>query len=146
VIGMTILLNGLSDKWKLKLVGDRDLPNHGVGNGITFPVVDLSSIRLTLCVATKHNLEIAVLDILTAFLECPLYETQFMRVSEGHWRDLHCRSPPLVKLNNTQYYTKLLSRWVEVKAILPSGKLELLTLQLHPPTRIWEFMNPSASS
>jgi hypothetical protein len=38
----------------------------------------------------------------------------------------------------------IFSRWVEVKATLLTRKLELLTLELHPPTRSWDSMNPPA--
>ena len=43
-------------------------------------------------------------------------------------------------------YSQIFSGWVEVKATLPTGKLELLTLELHPPTRRWESVNPPAGS
>jgi len=44
------------------------------------------------------------------------------------------------------YYSQIFSGWVEVKATLPTGKLKLLTLELHPPTRRWESVNPPAGS
>jgi hypothetical protein len=49
-------------------------------------VVDSASIRLALGLAAKHDLEIAVLDIPTAFLGCPLYETLYMRLPIGPTR------------------------------------------------------------
>jgi len=42
------------------------------------------------------------------------------------------------------HLSHIFSGWVEVKAILPTGKLELLTLELHPPTRSLESVNPPA--
>jgi hypothetical protein len=44
------------------------------------------------------------------------------------------------------HYSQIFSGWVEVKATLPTGKLELLTLELHPPTKRWESVNPLARS
>jgi hypothetical protein len=44
------------------------------------------------------------------------------------------------------YYSQIFSGWVEVKASLPTGKLELLTLELHPLIRSWESLNPPAGS
>jgi hypothetical protein len=43
-------------------------------------------------------------------------------------------------------YSQIFNDWVEVKATRPTGKLELLTLELHPPTRRWESVNPPAGS
>jgi len=44
------------------------------------------------------------------------------------------------------YYCHIVSQWVEVKATLPTGKLELFKQEQHPPTRSWESMNPLAGS
>ena len=41
-------------------------------------------------------------------------------------------------------YNQVFSRCVEVKATLPTAKLDHLTLELHPPTRRWESINPTA--
>jgi hypothetical protein len=43
-------------------------------------------------------------------------------------------------------YNQIFSGWVEVNASLPTGKLELLTLELHPPTRSGESVSPPAGS
>jgi len=43
-------------------------------------------------------------------------------------------------------YSQIFSRWVEVKATLPTAKLEHFYLELFLPTRSWEFMNPPAGS
>jgi hypothetical protein len=43
-----------------------------------------------------------------------------------------------------EHYSQIFRRWVEFNATLPTCKLELLTLELHPPTRSWESMNPQA--
>jgi len=68
------------------------------------------SIRLALGLAAKQDLEIAVLDIPTAFLGCPLHETLYMRLSEGEWPDPYGCTRPLVKLNKTWYGIKQANR------------------------------------
>ena len=52
-------------------------------NEITSPVIDSASIRLALGLAAEYDLEIAILDIPTAFLGCPLHEILYMRLPEG---------------------------------------------------------------
>jgi len=117
VMGRKLMANGTIDKWKVRLVGRGDLQNSGNYNDITSPIIDSGSIRLALGVAAKHNLEIAVLDIPTAFLGCPLHETLYMRLPEGDRLDPYGRTRPLVKLNKTlygiaqanrEYYTQVL--------------------------------------
>ena len=44
------------------------------------------------------------------------------------------------------HYSQIFSGWVEVKATLPTGTLELLPLELHPPSRSWQSVNPPAGS
>jgi hypothetical protein len=68
----------------------------------------LHSIWLTLGLAAKHDLEIAVLDIPTAFLGYPLHRTLYMPLPlpYGEWPDPYGRTRPLVKLNETLYGIK----------------------------------------
>jgi len=63
----------------------------------------LASIRLALGLAAKHDLEIPVLDIPTAFLGCLVDETLYMCLREHEWPDPYGRTRPLVKLNKTLY-------------------------------------------
>jgi len=106
VMGRNLMANGTIDKWKVRLVGRGDLQKPGDYNDITPAVIDLASIRLALGLAAKHDLELAVLDIPTAFLGCPLHETLHMRVPDGEWLDPYGRTTPLVKLNKTLYGIK----------------------------------------
>jgi hypothetical protein len=62
--------------------------------------------RVTCRRYTMHDVEIAVLDIPTAFLGCPLHETLYMRLPECEWPDPYGRARPLVKLNKTLYGIK----------------------------------------
>jgi len=95
VMGRKLLANGQIDKWKVRLVGRGDQQKASDYNDITFLVIDSASIRLALGLAAKYNLEIAVLDIPTAFLGCPLHETLYMRFPGGDWlMDPHSRSRP----------------------------------------------------
>jgi hypothetical protein len=110
VMGRKLMANGTIDKWKVRLVSRGDLQKHGDYNDITFPVIDSASIRLALSLAAKHDLEIAVLDIPTAFLSCPLHETLYMRLPDGEWPDPYGRTRPLVKLNKTIYGIKHANR------------------------------------
>jgi hypothetical protein len=110
VMGRKLMANGTIDKWKVRLVGRGDLQKPGDYNDITSPVIDSASIRLALGLAAKHDLEIAVLDIPTAFLGCPLHETLYMRLPEGEWPDPYGHTRPLVKLNKTLYGIKQANR------------------------------------
>jgi len=110
VMGRKLLANGKIDKWKVRLVSRGDQQKPGDYNDITSPVIDSASIRLALGLAAKHDLEIAVLDIPTAFLGCPLYETLYMRLPDGEWPDPHGRASPIVKLNKTLYGIKQANR------------------------------------
>jgi len=106
VMGRKRMANGTIDKWKVRLVGHGDLQKPGNYNDITSPVIDSASIRLALSLAAKHDLEIAVLGIPTAFLSCPLHETLYMRLPEDEWPDPYGRAKPQVKLNKTMYGIK----------------------------------------
>jgi hypothetical protein len=106
VMGRKLMPNGTIDKWIVRLVGRGDLQKPGDYKDITSPVIDSSSIRLALGLAAKPDHEIAVLDIPTAFLRCPLHETLYMRLREGEWSDPYGRTRPLVTLNKTFYGIK----------------------------------------
>jgi len=106
VMGRNLMANGTIDKCKVRLVGRGDLQMPGDFNDITSPVIDWASIRLALGFAAKHDIEIAILDIPTAFLGCPLHDTPYMRLPDGEWPDPYCRARPLVKLNKTLYGIK----------------------------------------
>ena len=110
VMGRKLIAKGTIDKWKVRLVGRGDLQKPGDYNDITSPVIDLASIRLTLSLAAKHDLEIAVLDIPTAFLGCPLHGTLYMRLPDGEWPDPYGSARPLLKLNTTLYAIKQANR------------------------------------
>jgi len=110
VMGRKQMANGTIDKWKVQLVGRCDLQKPGDYNNIISPVIDSALIRLALELAAKHDLGIAVLDIPTAFLGCPLHETLYMRLAEGEWPDPCGRTRPLMKLNKTLYGIKQANR------------------------------------
>jgi len=111
VMGRKLLANGQTEKWKVRLVGRGDQQTPGDYNDIISPVIDLASVRLALALAAKHDLEIAVLDIPTAFLGCHLQETLYMRLPDGEWPDdRYCRARPIVKLNKTLYGIKQANR------------------------------------
>ena len=111
VMGRKLLANGQTEKWKVRLVGRGDQQKPGDYNDITSTVIDSASVRLALGLAAKHDLEIAVLDIPTAFLGCPLQETLYMRLPDGEWPDdPYCRARPIVKLNKTLYGIKQRNR------------------------------------
>jgi hypothetical protein len=86
------MAKGTIDKWKVRRVSLGDPQNPGDYNDITSPVIDSASIRLALGLAAKNDLQIAVLDIPTAYLSCPLHETLYMRLPEGEWPDPYGRT------------------------------------------------------
>jgi len=110
VVGRKLMANGTIDKWKVRLVSQRDLQKPGDYNDITSPAIDLASIRLALRLAAKHDLEIAVLDIPTDSFGCPLHETLYMRLTDGEWPDPYGRTRSLIKLNKTLYCIKQAKR------------------------------------
>jgi len=77
VMGRKLMANVTIDKWKVRLVGHGDHQKPPDFNDITSAVIDSASIRLAVGLAAKHDLDIAVLDILTAFLGCSLDETPY---------------------------------------------------------------------
>jgi hypothetical protein len=83
VMGRKLLANGQTEKWKVRLVGHGDQQKPGDYNDITSPGIDSASVRLALGLAAKHDLGIAILDIPTAFLGCPLQETLYMPLPDG---------------------------------------------------------------
>jgi len=110
VMGRKLMANGTIDKWKVRLVSRGDLQKPGDYNDITSPVIDSAWIWLALGLAAKHDLEIAVLDILTTFLGCPLHKTLYMRLPEGEWPDPYGHTRHLLKLNKTLYGIKQANR------------------------------------
>jgi hypothetical protein len=73
VLGLKLNADGSTNKWKARLVGrgDRQVEGRDFGD-ITSLVVDSTSIRLILGIAARENLDMATLDVPTAFLGCPL--------------------------------------------------------------------------
>jgi len=111
VMGRKHLANGQTEKWKVRQVGRGDEQKPGDYNDITSPVIDSASGRLALGIAAKHDLEIAVHDIPTAFLGCPMQETLYMRLPDGEWPDdPSSQARPIVKLNKTLYGIKQANR------------------------------------
>jgi len=110
VMRRQLICNRTIDKWNVRLVGRGDLQKPGDYNDITSPVIDSASIQLALDLAAKHDLEIAVLDIPTAFLGCPLHATLYTPLPDGEWRDPYGQARPLVKLNKTLYRIKQANR------------------------------------
>jgi hypothetical protein len=110
VMGRKLMANETIEKWKVRLVSRGDLQKPGGYNDISSPVIDSASIGLALGLAAKLDLEIAVLNIPTAFLGCPLHATLDMRLPEGEWPDPYGPTRPLVKLNKTLYGIKQANR------------------------------------
>jgi hypothetical protein len=110
VMRKKLMANGTIDKWKVRHVGRGDLQKSSDSNVITTPVIDSASIRLTFGHAANHELEITVLDILTAILGGPLDETLYMCLPAGEWPDPEGRARPLVKLNKTLHRIKQANR------------------------------------
>jgi hypothetical protein len=71
--GKELLANRQIDKWKVRLVSHGGQQKPGNYNDITSPVINSTSIRLALSLAANYDLEVAVLDIPTAFLGYPLF-------------------------------------------------------------------------
>jgi len=116
VMGRKLMANARIDKWKVRLVGRGDLQKSGDCTEITSAVIDSASIRLALSLAAEHDLEIAILDIPTAFHTCPLHESLYMSLPDGEWPDPYGHTRPLVRLNKTfcgieqanrEYYEKV---------------------------------------
>jgi hypothetical protein len=116
VMGRQLMAKGTIDKWKVGHVGCGDLQKHGDNHDITSPVIDSASIRLALSHSVKHHLEIAILDIPTAFLCCPLHQTLYMRLPQGETPDAYGLARPLVKLNKSLYSLKH-ANWEYYKAV-----------------------------
>jgi hypothetical protein len=110
VMGRKLLANVTIDKWKVQPLSRGDLQKPGNYNDITSPVIDSASIRLAIGLPAKHDVEIAILDILTAFLGCQLHETLYMCPSEGEWPDRYGSTRPVAKLNESLLSIKQANR------------------------------------
>jgi hypothetical protein len=82
------------------------------------------STRIELCLPTgkcqASTMEISILQ--------PEVESFPRRMAFSDW---------MLRMSQSNiYYSQIFSGWVEVKATLPTGKMELLTLELHPPTNL----------
>ena len=77
VISRKLVAKGQTEKWNVRLVGRGDQQKPADHNDITSPVTDSASVQLAHRHAAKHDIEIAVLDILTAFLSWLWHETLY---------------------------------------------------------------------
>jgi hypothetical protein len=80
-------VNGKVLRYKARLVAQGFSQREGIDYTNTFaPVVRLTSIRITLAIATNLNLEIDHLDVETAFLNGKIDEEIYMRAPKGFER------------------------------------------------------------
>ena len=101
---LTIKLNvdGSINKYKARLVARGFSQNPADYGKITSPVIDAATIRYTLGFATVNDLEIAVLDVPTAYLGATLEEEVYLRLPDTDWRMFGLSSPrPVVRLKKS---------------------------------------------
>jgi len=73
------------NKYKVRLVARGFSQNPEDYGSITSPVIDTAVIRYTLGHAALHDLEIATLDVPTAYLGATLHEDVFMHLPDADW-------------------------------------------------------------
>ena len=78
------LLNGQIDRYKARLVARGFSQKYGIDYYETFaPVVRMESLRILLAIATKEDLEIHQMDVITAYLAGDLKEEIYMETPLG---------------------------------------------------------------
>jgi hypothetical protein len=96
------LPDGTIEKYKARLVVRGDMQTSAEYSEISSPVVDAEVIRLTLAEAARKDLDIAVLDVPTAYLGATLQEEVHIRLPAAVWKDDPWgRKRPLVRLKKS---------------------------------------------
>jgi hypothetical protein len=94
--------DGTIEKYKVRLVARGDMQSAEEYSEISSPVVDAEVVRLTLSEAARNDLEIAVLDVPTAYLGATLQEEVYLRLPTAVWADDPWkRKRPLVRLKKS---------------------------------------------
>jgi len=102
VFSIKLKVDGSKDKYKACLVARGFSQNPEDYGSITSPVIDTAVIRYTLGCAALHDLEIATLDVPTAYLGATLHEDVFMRLPDANWSEFGLMgSRPCVKLKKS---------------------------------------------
>lgn len=103
VLSIKLKVDGSVDKYKARLVARGYSQNPEDYGEITSPVIDAAAIRYTLGYAAIHDLEIATLDVPTAYLGATLHEEVYMRLPDADWSQLGYpdESRPIVKLRKS---------------------------------------------
>ena len=94
--------DGSIERYKARVVA-RGFTQHPDEYGeISSPVIDAAVIRYSLGLAATHDLEIAVLDVPTAYLGATLHEEVYMRLPEADWTSIgFSEVRPVVKLRKS---------------------------------------------
>jgi len=102
VFSIKLKVDGSKDKYKARLVARGFSQNPEDYGSITSPIIDTAVIRYTLGHAALHDLEIATLDVPTAYLGATLHEDVFMRLPDADWSGFGLMgSHPCVKLKKS---------------------------------------------
>jgi hypothetical protein len=94
--------DGTIEKYKVRLVARGDMQTAEEYSEISSPVVDAEVVRLTLSQAAQNDLEIAILDVPTAYLGATLQEEVYIRLPAAVWLDdpWKCKRP-IVRLKKS---------------------------------------------
>ena len=79
-------VDGTPGRYKARLIARGFTQRPEDYGEITAPVVDATAIRYSLGYAAKHDLEIATLDVPTAYLGATLTEEVYLRLPDADWK------------------------------------------------------------
>ena len=102
ILMIKITVEGAIDKYKARLVArgfSQDPDDYGE---ISSPVIDAAAVRYTLGFAAINDLEIAVLDVPTAYLGATLHEEVYIQLPHANWSSLgYTETRPIVRLKKS---------------------------------------------
>ena len=115
VFSIKLKVDRSKDKYKIRLVAHDVSQNPEDYGSIMSPVVDTIAIRYTLGHVVLHDLEIAALDVPTAYLSATLHKDVFMCLPDADWSAFGLMGPRLyIKLKKSVSSLKQSGRcWYE---------------------------------
>ena len=102
ILMIKVTVEGEVDKYKARLVARGFSQEPDDYGEISSPVIDAAAVRCALGFAAINDLEIAVLDVPTAYLGATLHKEVYMRLPHADWCSLgYAEARPIVRLKKS---------------------------------------------